>query len=152
MTQPLFNPNDSLTGRDGGPYLDEEEARVAEERRAVIEKREPEEKPAATAGIPLVTASELAVTATINNIPSQGVSSGPLDLMVQGAVDDKDVLLEARGERDLDALQATEDEGNTVDPTEVGGESLSNLGKEETLPKTTGTRATPSTVKKTEVK
>lgn len=141
MTQPLFNPNDSLTGRDGGPYLDLEEARVAEIRRAAVENREPSDTFTATAGIPLVTAQELAVTATINNVPSQELSGGPVDTMVQGAVDDKDVLLQPSGERDLEALKA-EDKGNTVDPTVDGGESLSDLGKETPAPKKTTTPAT----------
>jgi len=141
MTQPLFNPNDSLTGRDGGPYLDLEEARVAEIRRAAVENREPSDTFTATAGIPLVTAQELAVTATINNVPSQELSGGPVDTMVQGAVDDKDVLLQPSGERDLEALKA-EDKGNTVDPTVDGDESLSDLGKETPAPKKTTTPAT----------
>jgi len=150
MTQPLFNPNDSLTGRDGGPYLDLEEARVAEIRRAAVENREPSDTFTATAGIPLVAAQELAVTATINNVPSQELSGGPVDLMVQGAVDDKDVLLQPSGERDVKALKATEDKGNTVDPTVDGGESLSDLGKETPAPKKTTTSATSAN--KTEVK
>lgn len=150
MTQPLFNPNDSLTGRDGGPYLDLEEARVAEIRRAAVENREPSDTFTATAGIPLVTAQELAVTATINNVPSQELSGGPVDTMVQGAVDDKDVLLQPSGERDVKALKATEDKGNTVDPTVDGGESLSDLGKETPAPKKTTTSATSAN--KTEVK
>lgn len=150
MTQPLFNPNDSLTGRDGGPYLDLEEARVAEIRRAAVENREPSDTFTATAGIPLVTAQELAVIATINNVPSQELSGGPVDTMVQGAVDDKDVLLQPSGERDLEALKATEDKGNTVDPTVDGGESLSDLGKETPAPKKTTTSATSAN--KTEVK
>lgn len=150
MTQPLFNPNDSLTGRDGGPYLDLEEARVAEIRRAAVENREPSDTFTATAGIPLVTAQELAVTATINNVPSQELSGDPVDTMVQGAVDDKDVLLQPSGERDVKALKATEDKGNTVDPTVDGGESLSNLGKETPAPKKTTTSATSAN--KTEVK
>jgi len=150
MTQPLFNPNDSLTGRDGGPYLDLEEARVAEIRRAAVENREPSDTFTATAGIPLVTAQELAVTATINNVPSQELSGDPVDTMVQGAVDDKDVLLQPSGERDVKALKATEDKGNTVDPTVDGGESLSDLGKETPAPKKTTTSATSAN--KTEVK
>lgn len=129
MTQQLFNPNDSITGRDGGPYLDEEEAREAEIRRARVEGREPDlEKPPATAGIPLVTSSELLSTATINNIPSQDGVVGASDLLVKGAVENPDVLLQPRGERDIDAL--ADNNTGAVDPTENGGESLSNLGKE----------------------
>ncbi len=134
MTQQLFNPNDSITGRDGGPYLDEEEAREAEIRRARVEGREPDlEKPPATAGIPLVTSSELLSTATINNIPSQDGVVGASDLLIKGAVDDPNVLLQPRGERDVEALRDADpiDEG-TVDPTVDGGESLSDLGKELT--------------------
>lgn len=129
MTQQLFNPNDSITGRDGGPYLDEEEAREAEIRRARVEGREPDlEKPPATAGIPLVTSSELLSIATINNIPSQDGVVGASDLLVKGAVENPDVLLQPRGERDIDAL--ADNNTGAVDPTENGGESLSNLGKE----------------------
>lgn len=145
MTQQLFNLNDSITGRDGGPYLDEEEAREAEIRRARIEGREPDlEKPPATAGIPLVTSSELLSTTTINNIPSQDGVVGASDLLVKGAVDDPNVLLQPRGERDIEALR-DEDliDKNIVDPTVDGGESLSNLGKEPT----TETKTTTKTVK-----
>jgi len=145
MTQQLFNLNDSITGRDGGPYLDEEEAREAEIRRARIEGREPDlEKPPATAGIPLVTSSELLSTTTINNIPSQDGVVGASDLLVKGAVDDPNVLLQPRGERDIEALR-DEDliDKNIVDPTVDGGESLSDLGKEPT----TETKTTTKTVK-----
>ncbi len=134
MTQQLFNPNDSITGRDGGPYLDEEEARVAEERRARVEGRKPDfDNPPATAGIPLVTAAELLSTATINNVPSQDGLVGASDLLVKGAVEDDNVLLKPRGERDIEALQNDSPEG-TVDPRENGGESLSDLGKETPKP------------------
>lgn len=134
MTQQLFNPNDSITGRDGGPYLDEEEARVAEERRARIEGRKPNfDNPPATAGIPLVTSAELLSTATINNIPSQDGFIGASDLLVKGAVEDDAVLLKPRGERDIEALQSENLEG-TVDPREDGGESLSDFGKETPKP------------------
>ena len=148
MTQQLFNPNDSITGRDGGPYLDEEEAREAEIRRARVEGREPDlEKPPATAGIPLVTSSELLSTATINNIPSQDGVVGASDLLIKGAVDDPNVLLQPRGERDVEALRDADpidedliNEG-TVDPTVDGGESLSDLGKEPTTDTKTTTKA-----------
>lgn len=134
MTQQLFNPNDSITGRDGGPYLDEEEARVAEERRARIEGRKPNfDNPPATAGIPLVTSAELLSTATINNIPSQDGFIGASDLLVKGAVEDDAVLLKPSGERDIEALQSENLEG-TVDPREDGGESLSDFGKETPKP------------------
>lgn len=77
MGQRLYNPNDSMTGRDGGPYLDIEEAKLAEQRRATVEDREPnfEDMPA-TAGIPLVTGPQLLTTASVNNLPSQAANFG----------------------------------------------------------------------------
>lgn len=68
----LYNPNDGLTGRDGGPYLDLEEARVAEERRARREGREPDYSQVnAYAGLPLVTAGQLVRDHSTLNIPSR---------------------------------------------------------------------------------
>lgn len=68
----LYNPNDGLTGRDGGPYLDLEEARVAEERRARAEGREPDfSKVSGYAGLPLVTAGQLVRDVSTLNVPSR---------------------------------------------------------------------------------
>jgi hypothetical protein len=68
----LYNPHEGITGRDGGPYLDREEARLAEIRRAEIEGREPNlDNPPATAGIPLVTAGQLVGMTGANSNPSQ---------------------------------------------------------------------------------
>jgi hypothetical protein len=68
----LFNPNDGLVGRDGGPYLDVEEARLAETRRASIEGRKPDyDNLSGVAGIPLVTANQLVANAVGLNIPSR---------------------------------------------------------------------------------
>lgn len=67
-----FNPNDGLTGRDGGPYLDQEEARIAEERRARVENREPDyENPGVTAGIPLTTAAQMIHNVNVSSLPSK---------------------------------------------------------------------------------
>lgn len=74
--QKLYNPNDNITGRDGGPYLDLEEARLAEERRAVVEGRKPGKDLVAPAGIPLVTGAQLLPTASVNNLPSQNQRYG----------------------------------------------------------------------------
>lgn len=91
-TVPLFNPNDGLTGRDGGPYLDIEEAKTAERRRAVLENREPDlENPPATAGIQLVTAAQLIHQASgVMSVVSQERNAGTknADAMVQAIVDD----------------------------------------------------------------
>lgn len=68
---PLFNPNDGLTGRNGGPYLDEEQARADEVRRARIEGREPDlDTPTANAGIQLSTAAQMLATLAVTNNPS----------------------------------------------------------------------------------
>lgn len=75
--QRLYNPNDNITGRDGGPYLDIEEAKAAERRRAEVEGREPDfEDMPATAGIPLVPGPTLLATASVNNLPSQSARFG----------------------------------------------------------------------------
>lgn len=99
----LFNPHAGLTGRDGGPYLDQEERRLAEIRRAAIEDREPDfDKAPATAGTPLVTAGELAAMANPASIPSQQQVSANADPLVPGVkalVEDEDNMLEAFSQR-----------------------------------------------------
>lgn len=70
-TVELFNPHDGLTGRDGGPYLDEVERRNAETIRAAAEKREPDyDNAPAVAGTPLVTGAVLANIANPSSNPS----------------------------------------------------------------------------------
>ena len=71
----LFDVHQGLTGRDGGPYLDQIERIEAEKRRAVIEDREPDDltKPeqlTATAGTPLVTGAQLVAMANPASNPS----------------------------------------------------------------------------------
>lgn len=71
-TTKLYNLHDGLTGRDGGPYLDQVEREAAEVRRAKVEGREPDlEHPGTTAGDPLVTARQLVETANPQSNPSQ---------------------------------------------------------------------------------
>ena len=68
----LYNPHEGLTGRDGGPYLDLEEAKAAETRRAQVEGRKPDySKPGSSAGIPLVTAPALVNASERLNVPSR---------------------------------------------------------------------------------
>lgn len=67
----LYNANDGLTGRTGGPYLDIEQAKQAEIQRAKVEDREPNfDTMAASAGIQLVTAKHLINTVAGVNSPS----------------------------------------------------------------------------------
>ena len=56
----VYNPNDGLTGRDGGPYLDIEEAKEREIRSARMENREPDFSGSARGiGIPEKTARDI---------------------------------------------------------------------------------------------
>lgn len=74
-TVPLFNANDGLTGRNGGPYLDEEQARADEVRRARVEGRKPNlDNPGANAGIQLNTAAQMLHTLTVTSAPSMEVA------------------------------------------------------------------------------
>lgn len=86
----LYNVNDGLTGRDGGPYLDQIEMHDAETRRAFIEDRDPDYKNLQpTAGVQLVSAATLVNNAGANNVPSQD-GSGALAKMVDLAAENTD--------------------------------------------------------------
>jgi hypothetical protein len=86
----LYNPHDGITGRDGGPYLDQEERRLAEIVRAAKEDREPDfENAPATAGTPLVTAAVLVATVNPASNPSQE-NADPVVLAVAKLLDDED--------------------------------------------------------------
>ena len=99
---PLFNANDRLSGRDGGPYMDLEEAKQAEIRRAQVEGREPDlENPPAYAGIQLNTAGQQILTADLGGIASQeSRNTTDADAALKGAVDSEDVLLQPVSERE----------------------------------------------------
>lgn len=105
-TEALFNANDGLTGRDGGPYLDEVEAQQAEIRRAKVEGREPDlDNPPASAGIVLVTARQAFANGSVNNVPSQdGTDVG--DTALRAVADDSTNGLRIYSEREV----VTEDE------------------------------------------
>lgn len=92
---PLYNPNDGLTGRNGGPYLDEEQARTDEVRRARIEGREPDlDNPAANAGIQLSTAAQMLASLNVANNPSmQAAQADALDKAYRTSFGDRDDLL-----------------------------------------------------------
>ena len=60
MGEKLYNPNDGVQGRQGGPYLDQVHIREAEEQAALREGREPNFKSPSTFGtVPLVTEDQL---------------------------------------------------------------------------------------------
>ena len=96
MAQNLYNANDGLTGRDGGPYLDLEEAKAAEIKRAAVEGREPDlDNPPASAGIQLVTAGQALANAGVVNLPSQANNADAAEAALQGVVDSPDNSLKA---------------------------------------------------------
>lgn len=100
MGQPLYNANDGVTGRDGGPYLDEVEALEAEKRRALVEGREPNlDNPPASTGIQLNTAAQMLYGAGPVLHPSQDHANfNHAAVGFQAAADDGDILLTQRGE------------------------------------------------------
>lgn len=81
--QGFYNIHSGLKGRDGGPYLDQIERQVAEERRAVAEGREPNysDPLPATAGTPLVPAA-LVVDNSLTSNPSMANRPG-LELILE---------------------------------------------------------------------
>ena len=93
MGQSLYNPNDGITGRDGGPYLDEVQAHEAEKARAIVEGRKPDlENPPATAGIQLRSAAQILTGLnTVNSVPSkQNISDEQAERFFARADDDID--------------------------------------------------------------
>lgn len=103
----LYNPHDGLTGRDGGPYLDEVERRNAEVIRAAKEGREPDfENAPATAGTPLVTAAVLAGMANPASNPSMEAQVGDASVAgIETLVKDKNSPL-----TNFSVREKTEDE------------------------------------------
>lgn len=98
MGTPLYNPNDRLTGRDGGPYLDQVQNLEAEKLRAKVEDREPDfDNPAASAGIQLSTAAQL-LRAVDVNMPSKFHETGPEAERMFKAAAESDNDLHAVGE------------------------------------------------------
>jgi len=106
MGRRLYNANDGVTGRDGGPYLDLVEVEQAEKRRAVVEDREPDfDNPPSTAGIQLNSAAQMLYTENVNNLPSQqSRSTVRADERFDALHDDENVPLFATSEIPDDAL------------------------------------------------
>lgn len=109
---PLYNPNDGITGRDGGPYLDQVEAEQAEVRRAKVEGREPDlDNPPATAGIPLTTAAQMIHNLDVN-IPSKSnfLTTGGAAALYRGAEDDENTNLVAADSYNPDEVSRLREE------------------------------------------
>lgn len=124
-TKNLYNPHDGLTGRDGGPYLDQEERRLAEITRAAKEGREPDfDNAPATAGTPLVTAATLVALHNPASNPSQ-FANETLPNAVDKLAADESFPVNAFTSRDktveeVDAEKAAKDpKPNPADPTVI---------------------------------
>lgn len=119
-TVDLFNPHGGLTGRDGGPYLDEVERRNAEAIRAAKEGREPDfDNAPATAGTPLVTGAVLANVANPASNPSMQ-TEGVQAVNVSAIAKNKDTILEVfatREKTEQEVEAAKTDTVNPADPT-----------------------------------
>lgn len=97
VSRDLFNVNDGLTGRDGGPYLDEVEQREGEKKRAAVEKRQPDlENPGPVAGTVLVTGQRLLQQDVVANIPSQD-DKDVLGVMISKHVSGEDFVPNSQG-------------------------------------------------------
>lgn len=124
----LYNPHDGLTGRDGGPYLDQEERRLAEIRRAAIEGREPDfEQAPATAGTPLVTARELVAMANPASIPSQAAYDPAAD-SIERLAKDETFPVNAFASR-----EKTQEEVDAEKAVEAGDDHLKNPANPTTV-------------------
>lgn len=99
MGEPLFNPNDRLTGRDGGPYLDQVMAQQDEILRAKREGREPDlDNPPANAGIPLSTAAQLIKAVDVNQPSAFHETHDEARRMFEAAAKDENSLMKQADE------------------------------------------------------
>lgn len=116
MGQRLYNANDGVTGRDGGPYLDEVEVIRAEERRALVEDREPDyDNPPATAGIQLNTAAQMMFTVDVNRPSTTVAAFDEADARFSRAADDDNTNLRVFSEIPDEAL--TNKKADEVEPS-----------------------------------
>lgn len=125
-TMDLYDANKGLLKRTGGPYLDDIEAVKAEERRAVVEGREPDlENPPATIGTVLVpkhylreadaTNSHVNYAAELENDPVMTVEVDTTSAF-DGEPDPKQADWDNDHQKVLAKQQAAEF-GTTPDPT-----------------------------------
>lgn len=130
----LYNMHDGLTPRDGGPYLDQEQAREAEKRRALVENRDPDyDNPPAIAGTPLVTARQLVSTDAVHR-PSQDHVQSPVASAIDDLVasDKFDVPVHSQAEfTDLSRKPEYNPADPTVVPTDGSTETTEETPEEE---------------------
>lgn len=151
----LYNLNDGVHGRDGGPYLDQEQARTAEKIRARLEDREPDlDNPPPHQGSVLVTAD--ALIANFNNTSLAGDDkkkfTGEITAPVIASVPDE--VFEDDDEKGEEETPNEDDTApeNTPANSEPGttepSKSASKADSKATEPKTTESKT--DTVKKDE--
>jgi hypothetical protein len=133
----LFNVHAGLTGRDGGPYLDEVENEKAEERRAKVEGRKPldpnKENLPASAGTPLVTGPQLVNLYSGSNSNPSMQSVDPFADALEGLVKDKTSTVEDHGSVEVQDLSKYPDP-NPADPTFVPSENKDDSSDESDDP------------------
>lgn len=103
---PVYNVNDGLVGRNGGPYLDEELAKEQEVRNARQEGREPDFSNLAAApspGIQLVTQEQL-LRANIGRV-GVGALNGEINAPVYGYIPNPVTVLKDESEAKEAALK-----------------------------------------------
>lgn len=131
----LYNANDGLTGRDGGPYLDLEENRLSEERRARIEGRKPDlVNPAASSGTQLRTASQQFANAGVNNLPSQSDTVASAENSLKAIADDKSNLLQPHGVIAAEAFTPPEEAADLSTRTALASDGTRSEGEKNTEP------------------
>ena len=100
MTEPqnLYNINDGLYGRGGGPYLDQELAKAAEIKRAKIEGREPDLDNPPVGGESRLVSAEFLVEAdrNYNGLPTlESISTADAEEIIATLVADEGSILKA---------------------------------------------------------
>lgn len=148
----LYNPHDGLTGRDGGPYLDQEERRLAEIVRAAKEDRKPDfDSAPAVAGTPLVTSAELVGMANPASNPSQMNTVDAMTNAVDTLAKEESFPVNAFASRDkTDAekeatrlSESTDPHDNPANPTVISTDEKDNAPLKETSSKDSST-STPA--------
>lgn len=132
----LYDANEGVVGRDGGPYLDIEERREAEKRRAYVEGREPDfDNLPATAGTKLVTASQLLDASTVNVASLDAGTKAEHDQELMRTVSESDASdVKVHSQVPAEAFAVPEgDQGTEPEP------------KEEDTPETKETSSTSGT-------
>ena len=101
-----FNANDGVFGRTGGPYLDVEQDKAEERRRATLENREPDfDNLPASAGTLLVPADVLVQRFNATHLDNQELRKfdGTIEAPVRATVDEtSEEVVDASADGDAD--------------------------------------------------